>query len=312
MAARAELAAARSSWMREREISKELLPDKKNGEQGTAVEVELLGRIQARMEQSMRDELRNQTLSKKSVSEGLEKMLEDELSTHLCPICMNLMVDGRENSGDGVDRVPLLLSPCGHSLCRSCVGKMVKKTSCPYCRAKIEHQAVNRPLAEMIARFGDGGGVAKRLREGTSLSRSTNLNSELCTPLEVSDLRNASSTTTESNSRYQLELNAFTARAAVLEQELCTVEREVEDSASDLFSLKEVERIAEENAQIFHSKWIVAKGELEEVRAQVNSMEKKVKEGERKKELLLRTLEPVKRDRDKCRIIIEARSNGEV
>merc|ERR1711862_31283 len=68
---------------------------------------------------------------------------------------------------DGLDHSPMLLCPCGHNLCITCVETIEKKNrknQCPYCRAKVEHRAVNRPLLELIITFATNtDGLSKKL-----------------------------------------------------------------------------------------------------------------------------------------------------
>ena len=70
----------------------------------------------------------------------------------------------KDYAEDKMDHSPILLSPCGHSLCVFCVSKL-KKPICPYCRTKIEHKATNRPLLEMITRFCDSKEVTEKLNK---------------------------------------------------------------------------------------------------------------------------------------------------
>jgi hypothetical protein len=75
---------------------------------------------------------------------------QDELQTHVCKICFQVMVSP--------DHTPKLLFPCGHTFCSACLNSMTSTSSkaawrCPYCRQGIESIAVNQSLKELIDRF---------------------------------------------------------------------------------------------------------------------------------------------------------------
>jgi hypothetical protein len=50
------------------------------------------------------------------------------------------------------DHSPILLFPCGHTFCKICLKTFKQKSGrkCPFCRVKIESQAINISLQNLI------------------------------------------------------------------------------------------------------------------------------------------------------------------
>ncbi|XP_031569406.1 kinesin-like protein KIN-7M, chloroplastic [Actinia tenebrosa] len=67
---------------------------------------------------------------------------DEEMSTHLCPVCNSLMSGSRHT--------PMALIPCGHTLCQVCLRDCKK---CPTCQSRISSSAVNTVLQQIIAGF---------------------------------------------------------------------------------------------------------------------------------------------------------------
>ncbi len=242
-------------------------------------------------------------VSKKEVGVEIEKMLQDQLSAHCCPVCMFTMAPS-ELSEDQSDHSPLLLFPCGHNLCKLCVEK-IKKPSCPYCRAKIEHRAVNRPLLEMITLFCNSGKVADKINERVESA------SYQPPPLSQQSLQQGdidaqpTGDTTRTKAFYISKLRHFTARANVLENELSETEVEllgIEDRAK---ILQDQERASDEECRKFYERWQAAKQRLEEVTAEVKQIDQRRNECLKSKKLLTQTLEPLIRDKKKCEIMLQ-------
>ena len=82
----------------------------------------------------------------------MSNLLNKELESHNCPVCMMRMLPA-EDSEDGSDHTPMLLFPCGHNLCATCVNMHFEKQNrktCPHCRGETELCTINRPMKEMI------------------------------------------------------------------------------------------------------------------------------------------------------------------
>jgi len=60
----------------------------------------------------------------KEVNNHIERSLEQEIKSHICGICYDLMKPPNRN--------PILLFPCGHTLCEECITQHKKTSkSCP-------------------------------------------------------------------------------------------------------------------------------------------------------------------------------------
>lgn len=88
----------------------------------------------------------------------MTKEVKNELSSNICSICLELMIPPNHQ--------PMLLFPCGHNLCRSCLFEDVPKgyskkepkrqhTSCPLCRQVIISHVLNRNLMNLICIYSD-------------------------------------------------------------------------------------------------------------------------------------------------------------
>lgn len=91
-----------------------------------------------------------QAASRKKASEvhKMEVYLAAELEQTTCPICYEVM--------QPPEHTPTLLFPCGHTFCKGCLEGHVKannRRTCPYCREKIQSQAPNMILQQLIDGF---------------------------------------------------------------------------------------------------------------------------------------------------------------
>lgn len=69
-------------------------------------------------------------MDKLTQQQALETFLIKEIESHTCPICYELMV--------APDHAPMLLFPCGHTFCSSCITSSAnQKNTCPFCREQI-------------------------------------------------------------------------------------------------------------------------------------------------------------------------------
>jgi hypothetical protein len=99
----------------------------------------------------LRDELQCETKTdvdpSSNIGVQLDKYMTNELSTHSCSICYELMLPPV--------RAPVLLFPCGHTFCKDCIEMHQKanNTACPTCRAVITSKAANISLQQLIERY---------------------------------------------------------------------------------------------------------------------------------------------------------------
>ncbi|CAD7946177.1 unnamed protein product [Amoebophrya sp. A25] len=298
-------------------------------------DTELLARLQERIEKSVRTEV-VQEIATRNVEKELERLVADKLSSYSCPICMNVMHSGATGPGDGgkEDRSPLLLFPCGHNLCAHC-NSQLKKPLCPYCRTKIEHKAINRPLQEMIAAFENPAHVTDTLNSdhpggalygggphgvtmGSTVDNMMEVEQQLgsMTPSAATSYSNTSaatatppSTASTSSSlqkaQYERQYRHFLARANVLSDELDLEEGEARKTAEEDARL--ASQIAADEAEVatLFQKWEAAKQRLEGAKRDRKQCQRKREESERRVNLLRTTLQPLERDRDKYKILLE-------
>lgn len=104
----------------------------------------ILNKLTQKLTSHLREELRrevlDESLTKKEVCDTIvsriDNFVQNELSSFSCPICFEIM--------SPPDRSPILLFPCGHSFCETCINShlaSLRKTShransgnCPFCR----------------------------------------------------------------------------------------------------------------------------------------------------------------------------------
>ena len=99
----------------------------------------MAGRIREEIHREMKGSLHNSDI-RDAVADKMDSFLNAELHTHTCKLCSQLMV--------GPNNTPMILFPCGHTFCASCVPKHRSSSSisggsvsssnrsslCPYCR----------------------------------------------------------------------------------------------------------------------------------------------------------------------------------
>ncbi|CAD8069187.1 unnamed protein product [Paramecium primaurelia] len=80
---------------------------------------------------------------------NLESKVCEMVEQQTCAICFELMVPPQYS--------PILLFPCGHSFCKSCVldGTKLRIQKCSLCRSKISAHAINLSLQNLICTFAE-------------------------------------------------------------------------------------------------------------------------------------------------------------
>jgi DNA-binding transcriptional MerR regulator len=109
---------------------------------------QLTHKLTHHIQENIRKEQMNSQLQEKEVCQTILSRIDDfvtsELSSFLCPICFEIMAPP--------SRLPMLLFPCGHTFCQSCLDQHFQKRNngkdqenqgkekipsnktCPYCR----------------------------------------------------------------------------------------------------------------------------------------------------------------------------------
>ncbi|XP_055871798.1 uncharacterized protein LOC106078670 isoform X3 [Biomphalaria glabrata] len=85
------------------------------------------------------------------------------LASHSCFVCKNLMISSQH--------VPMMVIPCGHTLCKTC---SEKRNSCPSCDCPIKSLTINIMLQQVIQEYH----TPKSKSTFKTLDRSSNSNNE--------------------------------------------------------------------------------------------------------------------------------------
>ncbi|KAL3142968.1 hypothetical protein ABBQ38_003251 [Trebouxia sp. C0009 RCD-2024] len=110
----------------------------------------LTQRITVRLRSELQAELQKSSVKSEAYHQQARQQIEgslvQEIESHTCPICYELMV--------APQNAPILLFPCGHSFCSVCIASHTqrhRKRLCPCCRELIQSQAPNVSLQQLIA-----------------------------------------------------------------------------------------------------------------------------------------------------------------
>lgn len=134
----------------------------------------LTDKLASHIREEVRKEIQNSNeFSGEDLAEKMDNYLQDELSTHTCKICFELM-------DSQMGKTPILLFPCGHTFCDICMNahaqtqskrlaasstaafmrsstssslSALTRTTCPYCRTVVDSAAINQALKELIGQF---------------------------------------------------------------------------------------------------------------------------------------------------------------
>ena len=224
----------------------------------------------------------------------LSEYLASELDSHSCAICYERM--------DPPDRSPMLLFPCGHTLCRQCLtshlAKAPKKT-CPLCRAVIQSQAVNISLQQLIQSL-----AAKQSALKGSASASAAAAGGL--PSDLGDLADETDV-----SRYIQQYNQSSLRCAVLATKLSDLSSESQATSEALRSCELVTAHLQREEQAVAERLAGVQAELDLVREHLAAQRSKAEELEEMAQRQQATraavaaiLEPLERERDKAQLIV--------
>ena len=114
---------------------------------GAEVLDRLAEQIAARLQVEVRKE-NARLMQDGAVGAQVESLLERHIASNNCPVCFELMT--------GSEHAPMLLFPCGHTFCQACLCMHLEKlgrSTCPYCREKVQSRAPNVSLRQVIDGF---------------------------------------------------------------------------------------------------------------------------------------------------------------
>ncbi|XP_060606472.1 uncharacterized protein LOC132758792 [Ruditapes philippinarum] len=102
---------------------------------------DIIARVKGDLAQTNSDYKRNSHIDY-TYETSVDKPAEQELSSHVCPTCEKLMMPPNAS--------PMLLIPCGHTLCSTCS----KKTKfCAICGCAVQSSTLNIMLQQIITNF---------------------------------------------------------------------------------------------------------------------------------------------------------------
>lgn len=261
-------------------------------------------RLRQEIEQELRQEGATRTCSQQDAEAGVERLLAGEIRSQTCAICMELLLAPK--------RAPIMLFPCGHTFCKSCVSHVRKTASanggakCPYCRTKIESEAPNITLQQLVQTYaaqqdGIDAGAYDQVTAACGNQTVPNESSSGVATQVASEVE-----------RYSREWRLCDMRCRILGNERAEALLEAEamtgkHAAAELVLARltdEETRIKARMAALAAELELTAKHRSEQ-QAKLSSVEAARKAAVERVELLDAALEPVGRDRDKYALLLE-------
>ena len=304
-----------------------------------ALTIRLAEKIKAELQLEDRAELSKSQAKvnrEKAKVNKLEGYLAKEIASHKCPICYELMIPP--------DHAPLLLFPCGHTFCNTCLRTHEKynRRKCPYCRKKIESTAANISLQQLIENYVHqkdrlrskaAAGPGTRARPDDDGASVEDVDTQLFENavggeyFEGSDLEDSDNggegdrqdDPVEAYESYLSQYRSVDMRVKILENELLDTREEHAQFEEDLSAANKVlEHLLREKQTCLREEERIRKIK-EMIRDQLQSQEAKLRQVTEKKEntaarsaLIAETLKPLHGELDKLRLLIEGMETGGV
>jgi len=194
-----------------------------------------------------------------------------------------VVTDEVHNSDTKVSHnVPMLLVPCGHSLCARCAGQASSESllKCPGCHCRVEGRVVNRPLVQLIAACGQRSPISNAA--AVDHQRMVGMDAQLSFRIKVFEDEQISADT-------DLTRLADRCQAASSQLQRLTAEED---------SLSKAECSIAELCRNHERELAVAQKNANELEAQTVSLETLAA-------MLEATLANLRRDRAKCQLMVE-------
>jgi hypothetical protein len=334
---RRELEAMRQKWLRDRAIDQERqevkaeLISSSNNQAGSTTGAnviqthssqknnvsnsepaaeDVINRVAERLSDRLRVEIRKEILAEAkkdaaasaAVGKHLEGFLAQEIEQHCCPICLELMAPP--------SNAPVLLFPCGHTFCASCVkaqSRTAHHDKCACCRAKITSTAPNISLQNIIENF------LKKRSEMTQQQRNQHH-----PPASSSQSNTDSSATHEFGSgidanaeKYYRDYRAFSIRCEVLRNEMEELLTESEALKSKrrsgrvvLGQLATDKKRLEAEIQRMQMELQLTVEHMHEQEARLTVAEEEWKTNDKRLQVVESTLQGVVQQKDKCKLLV--------
>ena len=153
-----------------------------------------------------------------------EKTFAQEMESHNCPICLEMMLPP--------NNPPMILFPCGHTFCKTCINTVSKQThnynnrnKCPLCKTTYKDRAINIALQNQICIYTDN----KQLQQSNVIDQAQEDTEE-----------NEKNNTIKLNSLdYENRLKDLDMRLRIMTEEKQKMEIEMHSCKSNLDSLTE-------------------------------------------------------------------------
>lgn len=232
----------------------------------------------------------------------LESHLSSELEQTTCPICYELM--------QAPKNTPTLLFPCGHTFCVECLESHCQKNhrrTCPYCREKIQSQAPNVLLQQLI----DGFAEKKKACSKQILAAPA---AEPDTTQDISSvaLENCPPATRDNIEEYRREWRMLTMRWKIYENEATDCEKELAQLGAKKESAKLVRKhlgseLAEAKERLAQAQQEIEliEQQLEQQRARDERHEAEVAEKKKRLQLISSTKDMLSTERQKIRLMVQ-------
>ena len=201
---------------------------------------ELIGKIESELEQKSSSQAKA-----RSPEMQFEKTFAEEIRSNVCPICLELMIPPKNK--------PMILFPCGHTFCVSCIDISEKTTGCKkcsLCKKVYSQKAVNISLQNLICIFTDNNHLL-----------------EAALPDPAADL---SESPNEQQSHYKQKLALLESRLSLLGRETADVKGQIEGYRLSVHDSQKLNKL-------FYDELVLAKDKLQKAQMEVELVESHIK-----------------------------------
>ncbi|KAH7825793.1 putative Zinc finger protein [Monocercomonoides exilis] len=239
--------------------------------------------------------------------------LISEVEGNTCPICFDLMAPPEHS--------PMILVPCGHTFCSSCIPYIYKQSKaeahrqnhCPLCRVSITSVAPNRNLQKIIEEYLK----AQDRRDNTKLSsamhsQNSSVNSNTTLSSGESSLSStAASSSSDLLSQYKSELSSLSIRLSALESEKISRERELKDITESIEIGTHIKTKLEDSLKKAEDELILANKRVEEAKyslaehdEKMNMLQEKQNESGYTIDLLKERIDDIKEQKSRILLLL--------
>ncbi|KAK7493209.1 hypothetical protein BaRGS_00015546 [Batillaria attramentaria] len=216
-----------------------------------------------------------------------------DLSSHRCPLCSTLMLQA--------EHLPMLVVPCGHTICKVCAGS---HNTCRLCGTRVASLTTNIMLQQIIQEF-------HRKRNRRRAGNANTSNSQ-----DPSSGRPTTRSVQPSVS-YATQLRNFMEREEALQEEAKNARKEREQMVSlakralrQLDAIQREEDMLLEQQQELEEKLRVIREHKDEYSGECQRLQAQQKESEERVALVEKTLQSLGEEIDKVRFLAEGQAEA--